>query len=64
MKTGDKVLISPDLTKLTVWIPATVLEVEDNSFIGIVISAKTESGEIFFGKEYLFKLQTNELCTH
>lgn len=64
MKTGDKVLISPDLTNLTVWIPATVIDVEDNSFIGVVVSAKTENGEIFFGKEYLFKLQTNELCTH
>lgn len=48
MKTGDKVLISPDLTNLTVWVPATVIDVEDNSFIGVVVSAKTENGEIFF----------------
>ena len=42
MKTGDKVLISPDLTKLPNWISGTVIEVENNPFVGIVISAETE----------------------
>jgi hypothetical protein len=55
MEVGDKVLISPDLTMQKKWLPATVIEVEDNSFIGIVISAETEDENIFFGKEYLFK---------
>ena len=47
MKIGDKVLISPDL--------GTVIEVENNPFIGIVISAETEDKDVFFGKEDLFK---------
>lgn len=55
MKVGDYVLISPDLTHFSNWVPAKVIEVEDNSFIGIVVSAQTENGDIFFGKESLFK---------
>ncbi len=55
MKVGDKVLVSPDLTMLADWTPATVIEVENNPFIGIVISAKTDKGVIFFGQEDLFK---------
>ena len=35
MKIGDKVLISPDLTKLPNWISGTVIEVENNPFVGI-----------------------------
>ena len=38
MKVGDKVLISPDLTRLAEWIPAKVIEVENNPFVGVVIS--------------------------
>lgn len=55
MKTGDKVLISPDLTKLPNWISGTVIEVENNPFVGIVISAETEDKNVFFGQEDLFK---------
>ena len=62
MKTGDKVLISPDLTKLSNWISGTVIEVENNPFIGTVISAETEDKDVFFGKEDLFKPQTEEVC--
>lgn len=54
MKIGDKVLISPDLTRMEGWITGTVIEVEDNPFIGIVISAETEDKDVFFGKEDLF----------
>lgn len=61
MKIGDKVLISPDLTKMAGWITGTVIEVDDNSFVGIVISAETEDKDVFFGKEDLFKLQAEEL---
>ena len=60
MKVGDKVLISPDLTKLPNWISGIVTEVENNPFIGIVISAETEDKNIFFGRQDLFKLQTEE----
>lgn len=57
MKVGDKVLISPDLTKLSNWISGIVIEVENNPFVGIVISAETEDGNVFFGQEDLFKPQ-------
>ena len=50
MEIGDKVLVSPDLTMLADWTPATVIEVENNPFIGIVIYAKTDKGVIFFGQ--------------
>ena len=60
MKIGDKVLISPDLTKLPNWISGTVIEVENNPFVGIVISAETEDKNVFFGQEDLFKPQTEE----
>lgn len=62
IKEGDKVLISPDLTKLSEWIAGTVIQVEKNPFVGIVISAETEDKDIFFGKEDLFKPQTEEVC--
>ena len=62
MKIGDKVLISPDLTRMEGWITGTVIEVEDNPFIGTVISAETEDKDVFFGKEDLFKSQTEEVC--
>ncbi len=55
MSTGSKVLISPDLTHLDDWTTGEVIEKENNPFVGTVISAKTESGEIFFGREDLFK---------
>lgn len=58
MRVGDKVLISPDLTKLSNWISGTVIEVENNPFVGIVISAETEDKNVFFGQEDLFKPQT------
>lgn len=62
MKIGDKVLISPDLTRLQDWVKGTVIEVENNPFIGIVISAETEDKNVFFGQKDLFKLQTEEVC--
>ena len=51
MKTGDNVLISPEVTHKNDWIWGTVIDVEDNSFVGTVISAETPSGEIFFDKD-------------
>ncbi len=55
MKVGDNVLISPQVTHKSDWIEGTVIDVENNSFVGTVISAETMEGEIFFDKEYLFK---------
>ena len=55
MKTGDSVLISPEVTQKSEWIQGTVIDVEDNPFVGTVISAETINGDIFFEKECLFK---------
>lgn len=59
---GDIVLISPDLTHLPDWIEGKVIEVENNPFVGIVISAETQDGNVFFGKEDLFKPQNRKVC--
>ena len=59
MKIGDKVLVSPDLTHKSVWENGEVIKVENNSFVGIVISAKTDDGDIFFGYQDLFKPANN-----
>lgn len=55
MKTGESVLISPDLTNLPVWTAGKVIEVENNPFVGVVISAETEDGNVYFGYQDLFK---------
>ena len=56
MKLGDFVLISPDLTSLKDWIKARIIDIENNSFVGVVISAETEDGNVFFGRNDMFKL--------
>lgn len=62
MKVGDKVLISPDLTLQKEWLPGVVIQVENNPFVGIVISAETEDRNVFFGREDLFKQVKEEVC--
>ena len=56
MKVGDNVLISPDLTHKTDWVKGKIINVEQNQFVGVVISAETDDGDIFFEREELFKL--------
>lgn len=48
-------MISPDVTHKDEWELGKVIEIENNPFVGIVIAAKTESGDIYFEKESLFK---------
>jgi len=55
MKKGDNVMISPDLTHQADWISGEVIDVENNSFVGVVISARTPGGLIFFGRAEMFK---------
>ena len=62
MKVGDKVLISPDLTLQKEWLPGIIIQVENNPFVGIVISAETEDRNVFFGREDLFKPAKEEVC--
>ena len=56
MKLGDYVLISPEVTHLQEWTRGKVIEVEANPFVGTVISAQTQDGNIYFNKESLFKV--------
>lgn len=56
MKVGDNVLISPDLTHKTDWVKGKIIDVEQNQFVGVVISAETDDSDIFFEREELFKL--------
>ena len=55
MKIGDKVLVSPDLTHKAAWENGEVIKVENNSFVGVVVSAKTDDGDVFFGYQDMFK---------
>jgi hypothetical protein len=54
-KLGENVLISPEVTHKSDWTEGTVIDVEQNPFVGTVISAKTSDGEIYFDKAYRFK---------
>lgn len=63
MKTGDKVMIYPDLTNSATWVDGTVIEVENNPFVGMVVSAETADGNVFFGYQDLFKTP-EAVCTH
>ena len=58
-KVGEEVLISPQVTNEKQWIKGVVTEIEDNPFVGFVISVKTKDLGMFFDKEYLFK-KTND----
>ena len=55
MALGDDILISPDLTLQKDWVKGKIIEMEDNSFVGTVISAETEDGNVFFGRANSFK---------
>ena len=62
-KKGDTVLISPEVTHQIDWIEGTIIEVEDNPYVGTVIVAQTKDGDVFFERECLFRLvNEEELC--
>lgn len=63
-KVGQRVLVSPHVTGETEWIEATIVEIEQNRFVGIVINVQTDAGVLFFEKEDMFKpMKENEVCT-
>lgn len=63
-KVGERVLVSPQVTNFTDWTEATIIEIEQNPFVGIVINVETDEGIIFFEKEAMFKpLKEEKLCT-
>lgn len=55
MVVGDRVRVSPDLTHFADWVMGQVTDIENNPFVGIVITAELEDGNVFFGYEYLFE---------
>ena len=36
------------------WVNGKVIDIKDNSFVGVVVSAKTDKEVIFFGREEFF----------
>ena len=54
-KVGEKAIISPAVTNLDSWMEGEVIQVEKNTFKGIVISLKTSDGRIFFDEQQYFK---------
>lgn len=58
MEIGQKVNISPYLTHLSDWVTGVIIEIEDNPYRGTVISAKDDTGRIFWGEEDYFTLAT------
>ena len=53
-KIGDKMKASPQLTALSDWVEGEVIDVEQNPFVGLVISIKDKLGRIFFGQSRYF----------
>ena len=63
-RVGERVWVSPQLTGKSDWVEATVTQIDNNPFVGVVINVKTDIGELFFEKEDMFKpLEALELCT-
>ena len=54
-KTGDRALVSPDRTGLNDWLEGVVIDVENNSFNGIVLTIRADDGRMFFGQLSFFK---------
>ena len=46
-KKGDTVLISPEVTHQIDWIEGTIIEIEDNPYVGIVLFVQTKDGDVF-----------------
>jgi len=61
-KIGERVLISPQVTGEKEWIEATIIEIEQNPFVGIVITVETDDKNVFFEKEDMFKPLTEKVC--
>lgn len=51
---GDRMKASPQLTALPDWVEGEVIDVEQNPFLGLVISIKDKLGRIFFGQSRYF----------
>lgn len=47
-KLGEKILVSPFLTHKNDWEEGTIIDVENNTFNGIVLSVEMSDGDVFF----------------
>ena len=47
-KLGEKILVSPFLTHKKDWEEGTIIDVENNTFNGIVLSVEMSDGDVFF----------------
>ena len=54
IKIGDRMKVSPQLTAQSDWVEGEVIDVEQNPFLGLVISIKDKLGRIFFGQSRYF----------
>lgn len=55
LKVGDRVTISPELTRKEDWVEGNVTEITSKPYWGGVIYVRTDDGEVFFGKsDYFF----------
>ena len=45
-RVGERVWVSPQLTGKPDWVEATVTQIDNNPFIGVVINVKTDIGEL------------------
>ncbi len=55
-------MISPDLTMMKEWVKGVVIQVEDNPFVGIVVSAETDDHNVFFGRQDMFNPMEQTVC--
>ena len=62
IKVGDNVLISPDLTMNKEWRKGRVIQVEENPFVGLVVSAETDDAHVFFGRADMFRPLSEDVC--
>ena len=53
-KIGDRMKANPQLTALSDWVEGEVIDIEQNPFLGVVISIKDKLGRIFFGQSRYF----------
>lgn len=52
-KVGDEVLIAPQVTGEKEWIKGSIIKIDTNPFVGLVINVKTDNGSIFSKKRYV-----------
>ena len=52
---NDFVMVSPQVSHYVDWAQGQVIDVEDNPFLGTVITVRMDNGDIFLDVEAYFK---------